>query len=398
MALVFEDRDVIASRVGLHAFIVGVSRYKHLPDGGGPPATDSYGLKQLTSTARSAYRVFQWLVDRQRQLPSKLATVHMLLSPSDSERQIEPALAAFTDPAERVRFAAEAKEWKRHAGTSDDGMSFFYFAGHGLERETGDGVALCADFGDPAEGPLHNAVDIDHLLAGMAPPERVTQKIARRQIYIIDACRTRPPGFSIFRRHNVPDLWSVELGGIDNRQSALFSAAIPGTEAMALDLEQTLFSRALISCLDRDAVRPLAELDANGDPIYGVTVFTLDEALRSALAELNQKHHTHQLHSLAGRVSNFPLHYIAGRPDVEVVVEIDPADAVPYVQFEVNDADDADIWEPSNTGPYPYRKKLQAGFYRFRATVLDPQQPFQNYSAFGQVNAPRHSVKARVRS
>ena len=402
MALVFEDPAAPgASEGGLHAFIVGVSRYKHLPSGDGDPARDSFGMQQLTSTALSAYRVYEWLLQRRDRLPRRLATIHMLLSPSAKELEVEPGIRQFNDPALRAlraRFAAEAKSWRARTKASNNEFAFFYFAGHGLEREKGDCVLLCEDFGDPDQGDdLVNTVDFDHLFAGMAPPDRRTESIARSQVYFVDACRAKPASFSLFERQQPPGLWRIELGGRDDRQAPVFFAAIPGTEAIGFDGEETLFNRALMACLKQDAVHALPEQDADGNPKYGVSVYTLHEGLKTAIAALNAKNTTHQAHSLTGRVSDLTLHYIDGRPDVDVVVEIDPAAAVPFVQLDVSAADDTSVLTLTQLNPHPYRHQLPAGIYRFRFTV-DPRQPFRNpMPSFEQVKPPRHPVRARVR-
>lgn len=87
MALVFDNRHNLQGKPGLHALIAGVSRYRHLPGGGGPPAKEDWKLPQLTATALTAYKIYRWLIDRRDRLPKRLATVRLLLSPSDAEAQ-----------------------------------------------------------------------------------------------------------------------------------------------------------------------------------------------------------------------------------------------------------------------------------------------------------------------
>src|SRR5439155_21081683 len=93
MTLAFDERDQLGDAAGLHAFVVGVSAYRHLPDGPGPPAPDNFEMAQLTAPAESAFRIYQWLVERQEQLPVPLATVRLLLAPSTGELAADPALA-----------------------------------------------------------------------------------------------------------------------------------------------------------------------------------------------------------------------------------------------------------------------------------------------------------------
>jgi hypothetical protein len=399
MALVFEDRQVLSSEPGFHAFIVGVSRYPHLPNGGGAPAANSFGLKQLTSTALSAYRVHQWLLRHRALLPRKLATVHLLLSPSPKEIQIEPDLSALGDiRASRESFGVDAERWRERARTTNDAFAFFYFAGHGIARKKGDTVLLCDDFAKPGSGgTLNNAVDHDHLFNGMSPTKRIGDAIARRQVYLVDACRTDLPTAGQVEEPNVPDLWDIELGGTDNREAPIFFATIPGAEAMALDGVQTLFSQALLACLDHDALRPLDEVDANGSPRYGATAYALEAALKPQFARLNATHTTTQQHTLGGRVSNLTLRYVDGPPAVDVHVQVDPEADAGNVAYLVEDAQGQNVFEVPAVTANPFSHELPAGTYRFSASVPNPQPPFAKFAMFGQVMPPSFPVRAKVR-
>src|SRR3712207_4310082 len=116
---------------------------------------------------------------------------------------------------------------------------------------------LLENFGDPDEGPLTNAVAVDNLFYGMAPPASPTKQIAQRQLYFIDACRIAPSEFRAFEWLNVPDVWGVEIAGRDDRCAPIFYAGIPGTKAYALKGNQTLFIQALLACLDGDGADAL---------------------------------------------------------------------------------------------------------------------------------------------
>src|SRR5690348_285562 len=90
MSLLFDRRSALGDAPQLHALIVGVSRYRHLPGGDGPEAEMTFGMRQLTSTALSGFRVLEWLQRRKDRLSRPLATARVLLSPSGLERQVEP--------------------------------------------------------------------------------------------------------------------------------------------------------------------------------------------------------------------------------------------------------------------------------------------------------------------
>src|SRR5688572_12244185 len=138
---------------GLHALIVGVSSYSHLPGGDRATTTNAFGMEQLTSTSLSAWKVYQWLLDHKDRLAAPLASVRLLLSPS--QRELDNALKdipniATIDRATRANFDREAKNWRKAAEKNEDDYTFFYFAGHGVQRSTpNDAVMLMEDYGDP---------------------------------------------------------------------------------------------------------------------------------------------------------------------------------------------------------------------------------------------------------
>lgn len=396
MTLVLDERSDLRGKPGLHVFIAGASLYRHLPGGGGKPTDNSYGMQQLSSTALTGYKVYRWLLDNKGQLPLPLATVRLLLSPSPAELAVEPKMENLTDACTRANFAAEAKQWRKDAGSSRDEFTFFYFAGHGVQRKKDDAVMLLEDFGNPDEGPLASAVTIDNLFNGMAPPASPTEQIAQRQIYFVDACRIAPSEFRAWEWLDVSGIWGVELSGSDDRYAPIFFAAIPGTKAYALSGEQTLFSKALLACLNGSGAEALEE-DTDGQVRWGVTVHSLNEALESQVGELNVEHEGNQKYTLSGLVRNTVLHYLERPPEVDIVLEIDPTEALPFVRLEVTDPQDAGVWNLEPIDPHPYENKLPAGYYRISAKIVNPPQPpYVDYAKWREVKPPRCPVKARL--
>ena len=66
---------------GMFALVIGVSRYEHLNDGPGAPADETYGLGQLTVSALTAYRFFEWLRSGYALDGLPIAQARLLLSP-----------------------------------------------------------------------------------------------------------------------------------------------------------------------------------------------------------------------------------------------------------------------------------------------------------------------------
>lgn len=378
-----DRRDELNGVPGIHAFICGVSFYHHLPGGDGTPAKKPFGLKQLSSTATTGWLFYQWLLDAQKnnRLPLPLATVHLLLSPSKPEADAIPEMAAI-DPASRENFVAAANEWRDFASDAD-GMTMFYFAGHGVQRRQNDSVLLLDDFGKPPGGSLNYTVDVANLFDGMAPPADVARKVALRQLYFIDACRMPDKEFKKNDWMNVPDLWDVDLNSKDERAAPVFYAAIPGTSAFAVPGGQTLFSFAIQNCLDRVAAIPSD--DAN-DPRWRVTTTSLISSLDAALDAVNKAHHGEQKCLPGGIPKDMVLTYLNEPPNVDCVVSVDPDLAANLCEFRLTTGAGAKAYEVAKIVPNPHPFQVRGGFYNYAVVPADPQyKPAQD----GMILKPR---------
>jgi hypothetical protein len=401
MTLVLDERAALQGQPRLHVFIAGVSYYTHLP-GGDPQqkAAKAYGMQQLSSTALTAYKVYRWLVEHGDQLPLPLATVRLLLSPAQAELDAEPGMVGLADRCTRRNFAVEAHGWRTDASLSNDDMTLFYFAGHGVQRQKDDAVMLLENFADPFDGPLTNAVAIENFFNGMAPPTDPAQKVARKQLYFLDSCRIAPGEFRASEWMNVPDLWAPDRNGPDNRLASLFFAAIPGTKAYALRLQQSVFSLALFKCLEGSGGEPMEE-DEQGQVRWRVNVYSLARGLDAELKKLNEQLRCEQSYEPGRRFNDITVSYLKAPPSVSVSFEIDPADALPYIAVEVMNHENNAVWSlPPPVDPNPYVGDLPAGVYSFRARVAqNPGAPAPSLTDFvrnRQIIPPQVTLKARV--
>jgi hypothetical protein len=392
MTLVLDNTATLQGP-GLHALLIGVSRYRHLPDGGGAAAEEPLGLAQLNSTARTADIIYQWLLkaDREQRLPLPLATVRLLLSPSDVESDLTPV-----DPATWVNISREAKAWRTSAAASTDEMTFFYYAGHGIERTKGDSVLLAADFGDPDGGAiLGRAIDMRHIVAGMAPPIDVARQIATTQLYFVDACRTPASDLRQFEWEEVPKIWSIPNSGVDTRAYPIYYAAVPGATAYALPEKQTLFSMALVDCLDR-----LGGVGPEGnDPRWRVTSLSLNDSLEEAIATVNETYshlHPDQTYAPGGQARKVTITYLTQPPEVEVELTLDPDSAAPFYTLEIEDRDFNVVLTREPIGAVPLRERLPAGLYSFHAHPSAPKPGFRAVKRLESVALPRFPWKAKV--
>ena len=373
MTLVYDRQDELGDQPGLHALIVGVSAYSNLPKGDQAGTPESMGLKQLTSAALSAYKVYRWLLDHHQNLPVPLATCRLLLSPSTEELNAEATLNGLAEGANLNNFLQAAKDWRQDAATDQENMTFFYFAGHGAQRTKDDAVLILEDFGDGLGGPLKNAVDLGNIFKGMAWSDEFPN-MAQTQLYFADACRDFLKAFRDYEPDDATQVFRVALGGEDRRCAPIFFSAVPGTKAYALVGEHSLFTEALLTCLNNDAgdFRELPEGDK-----WCVSVFSLSEALTSIINNLNLTRGADQVIVQGGHVREKIIHYLDHAPKVNVSLEIEPREAADLVQFEVLD----EMGQPLSLVPHPvprnpYLDTWAAGFYTISATVQPPDPRF----------------------
>jgi hypothetical protein len=286
MELVYDDRASLQGGPGVHALIAGVSEYRHLPGGTGENMPDSYGMEQLSAAALSAYSVYKWLITRKDFLPERLATIRLLLSPSPAEVTRIPAMTAVT-PCTKQAFTEMAYEWRIDAASNSNNITFFYFAGHGVQPFTSNSTAmLMEDFGAPYQSLLSSSVEVGNLFYGMAP-STMHPDIARTQFFFIDCCRVSDEGLQRFQKLSAPPLWDVDTspGRIDDRRAPIFFAAVPGAAAYALPGQYTFFSKALLDCLNNDAADLRSDLHPSGDECWCIGTHRLGENLEIALEQ-----------------------------------------------------------------------------------------------------------------
>ena len=180
---------------GLHALVIGVGSYRHLPGGTGrelPDPLDFAGLGQLTSPPVSARRLAEWLSGASHELwRVPLASVDLLVTGG----LVEPTIAAIRDA-----YAG----WRDRAGGHQENVGLFYFCGHGLQAETRR-MLLTADFGEHDQVPFLGAFDFEKTR------DASVQTGPDTQCFFIDACA----GSSAWLMRHSP---SVEgLGTVANR-------------------------------------------------------------------------------------------------------------------------------------------------------------------------------------
>jgi caspase domain-containing protein len=393
MSLVVDRRAALGDQPSIHALIAGVSKYTYLPGGGGDPTTEFYfNLPQLDSTARTANLICEWLekADADGRLPLPLGTIRLLLSPSDAEADL-PKVTECTWP----NFSKEAKEWRADAGRNDRNLTFFYFTGHGIEVPPQRSILLMQDYGKPDGATLDATVDTAHIFLGMAPPPVATLKqMARTQFYFIDACRT-PADVPDLDFDSVRKIWTIATPGVDDRAKPTYFGAPPGAAANALPGKQTLFSEALLDCLNgMGAAGPEGD-----DPRWRVNSLSLTEGMTLAIQRVNEKYKDQNAQqSFAPESSSkATLVYFSKPPEIEVEMKIDPMAALNLFRFVISDDEDQLVENVEPIDPHPFVRKLPAGQYVFRAQLLNGNHPvYKNRFKSLPVVPPRVPWTAKV--
>jgi hypothetical protein len=247
-------------------------------------------------------------------------------------------------------------------------------------------MILLQDFGDPKDGVLARAVGVDDIFYGMAPTRTLLDATPRKQLYVIDACRERPPNFPLGAQ--AATVWPFATpDGVDDRTAPVF-APVSGSKAFELTGGETLFSSRFLKCLDGAGGEAL-DNPSGGTARWAVTVYSLSEALAYETEQLKRTNNIELVWAPGGRAKNTPLHYLNGPPEVDVTLQVSPTDALPFVRFQLLDAKNNSVYDVQPLTPHPYARKLPAGIYRVEAKVTPPRVPYCDFSDICPVKPPK---------
>jgi Caspase domain len=397
MSLRVDNRAALAGEPGLHAFIIGLSKYANLPDDpDGPHVPYDLGLSRLSSAALTAYRMFEWLSDNHDRLPIKLATCRLLLTPSEPEIEVEPTLIDLAAPCTLDSFWDDAEGWRTDSSNHTENVTLFYFAGHGAQRQSRDHVLLLEDFADGKGGILRNAADTAQLIGGMAPSETMPE-MARKQLYFIDACRITPDMFGQYENVNTTPFWEVEKYGEDDRFRPVFYTANPGAASYGIKGEQSIFSKSLLECLKGGAGQHSGYNDY-GKPIWSVTVHSLAGALGYYLNRINQQLGIEQVFRVdsLGVGQELVINHLEHPPPVDILISISPEHAGSQAKLVVLNDDNSVVWDLPAASQYPSNNALPAGFYRVDATITPPTPDLEGRMSTWEASPPSKSWPINV--
>ena len=364
---------------GVHALIVGVSAYSKLPVGEIDGPERLLRLRQLQSPALSAFRIADWLCRRSDRLGASLASCRLLIAPSQAELDAEQGLSTLNQGCTFDEFAEAADAWRRDANSHQENITLFYFAGHGAQRIDRSHVMLLQDFGVGA-AVFGKAVETDLLLAGMAPSAEFPN-IGLNQLYFIDACRVRPHYImtrELLSRETNPAgaLWDGVTSAHDDRSLTLYYAAAAGRTAYSRKGQQTIFSLALLQCLNGEVFDAIGE-PAQNESSWRVSTHSLIGALDKQVLHLGAAIKKVQRCRLERLGDDFVMNYLDVPPVVDFSIGVHPDNASGFVRLVIaDDGDEVIDTVGAPVEPHPYTTHLHAGIYQARATICPPTPPY----------------------
>jgi hypothetical protein len=284
------------------------------------------------------------------------------LSPSPGEVD---DVGRYDGRADLATVLEHVETWRQECATDPQSIAFCYVAGHGVQQTQRKVALLLEDFLAHAGNPLFHAIDLASLHDGMAPGN-LHPRIARDQLWCFDTCRVLPGALAGYETRDASKPFLTELGPRDDRCAPAFYASVPGANAWAEPDGLTLFSQALLRCMDGAAGRQ--GVHTLGD--WEITVDSLAAALPQVLENLLPQPSAEQLTSLEGPITRGSRRIVRapGVPDVPVSLALHPARDARAVTLHVHDFDGDTRDLPSPLTPNPFRDTWPAGHYTLSAS------------------------------
>jgi Caspase domain len=344
MNLVHDQRDALQTSPAVHALLVGIGAYSK---------SSSMELANVPDAANSAWAVADWLKENQLSVP--LGTCRVLTSDSGS-----------SSSATVNQFLELAGEWHDDACSNRDNIALFFFTGNGFQRSFSEDLMLFEDFG--GVGPaLRGAVSVDNLFRGMAPRPDASE-IARTQLYFIDTSRV-PPHSERLALSSPTMVFDEYGGGPDDRSAVIFYSTQPGQHAFVVpSYKISIFTTALLRCLDGEAATPLAE---NSQGRWGITINSLIEGLATTMETLTKSANLphSQVPVVGGLVRDQVIRYLESAPAVAVTVRI--SNPASKSELLIEDAEGQVVYTGTAGREGVFNFSLPSGLYRIRASDVD---------------------------
>jgi hypothetical protein len=341
-----KEIDLTAPR--LHAFVIGVADYPHLMGGSGQPAAVNFGLQQLTTTRHASISIAEFLTSRYLNPDCPLGSLELLLSPSEKlTRSDNTKVTIETSTMANIR--AAFKRWYDRCNSQTGNIAFFYFAGHGVSRDSR--YLLAADALDPNQLKLsENFINFDWMRLGMR------KNAAATQLFFVDACREKP--IDLYLQANVDGDSLVDAGVNDKlaATSAAYFAAADGQRAYGPPNEGTYFSTAVIDALNGAAAK-------KKDGKWAVNTSELGNAINQIMSSLSR---TQNLPLTCNSDADGAVATIHFPPGVFVHLTVGCRSAQANNELDIHLQRQAVVVHSPAGDPRPWRYKLEPGDWNLR--------------------------------
>lgn len=313
MASPFLVHDVRRRSPQTHVLIIGVGDYPHLRQGTEQETVDSDGMGQLSSPPISAFAFAAWVISRFNNPHKPLGSVGLLVSARESRNFVNPASGIEYRPAvaTAARIAEAIAEWKRSGDADPENMLLFYFCGHGISAGV-ETALLASDYGANPDNSLDGAIDLRLLILGM------DQCAATEQIYFIDACRSSSDTLITAQSSGRVVVQTRRRDpSLPRRKCPTYYATLKGEAAYGVEGEPTVFTKALISALDKFGAD-----DEEGD--WRINTNKLADALDHLVARARATFPGLAQVPVSNDYSKFHVHYLNEAPEALVYLSCDP--------------------------------------------------------------------------
>jgi len=277
---------------GTFAVVIGISAYDHLAGGNGPPATNTYGLGQLSVSALTAYRFFQWLADKYCCAGAPIGQCWLVLAPTAEEKAVAPQIDQHTIAPTFENCSQVLRSWVQsmqllaqyYPANAEASRAVFFFSGHGIEVVLDKQLLCPSDYLKPPNGSANNAISTLNLWLALG-----TLPIGE-QVLLYDACRNDTTDLKLMNQLEGAQILNVTLGQwYANRCAIKATATGPGTNAWqpgkpADNDGKSVFGRALLEALSGQGG---IQFDCSADPCR-LHSPPLETYLRSRVPELLQ--------------------------------------------------------------------------------------------------------------
>jgi hypothetical protein len=364
MTLIFDKST--PGEAQTHAFLIGVGHYPHLPEGGGAPTSLDMGLGQLTSPPVSARALASWLIKKYNNPDANLGSLELFLSEKTPQlfengepggKNVDPASMACIQPAFR--------QWIDRCKSHPKNVLFFYFCGHGA-LIGGNQILLLEDYGADDDAPFNGAIDFSRMWQAAA------NTVEGFKCFFADAC-SNVSDADVVEANAPAMLVRKSTNGDFNKRVLAVRGAVDGTSSYGKRNDVSRFTRVLIDCLAGRAAN-------NVGGKWTVTNLGITQPLGIAMREINdfeiRKGGIEQV-PLFDKFSLIPitLHVCNPLPEVPVVIEFDPEDAIAEAHLKLRSAVDP-TWvrsrEPAGEPGRWELREVSIGSYIFDAEFETP--------------------------